>query len=94
VAVARLERNRTDAAAGSPTDCRGTFLSATAIVVLCVLRDYGAMTEGDLADVVPGGSDLLPRLRGEGYVECHDVPGRRARWGLTDKGSDFVDGVA
>ncbi len=76
-------------------------LSQSATAVLCVLRDFGTMTDAELSDAVLGAVDLLPALTASGYVEHHDgadhgcrAAERSFRWGLTDKGLDFVDGEA
>lgn len=94
MAVARLERVDPPEGEGSWTGGRRTSLTEADIAVLCLLKDFGAMTEADLAHAVPGAPDSLPRLRGQGYIELHDVAERQARWALTDKGLDFVDGDA
>ena len=62
------------------------LLSTTELAVLCVLHDYGAMTEPELSDDVPGGVDLLPRLSDLGYVESLD-PGEHQAEGAARVGT-------
>ena len=67
-------------------------LLETELAVLCELRDYGAMSEADLAYAVSGAPDLLPGLCARGYVNARAVAERQTEWELTDGGLDVVDG--